>query len=171
MNNSYDYAEPCDDLDGDGRCGDDEPFTDVNLNGTWDQAEYYTDLNDNNKFDNEYVNILPYRHLHMARVDVETEVYNISIGMNINLNSGIARADWFLENVFGSSSSLAEVPGMGKYLYDKPYALVNLRLGYGFTNGIRASVVVKNLTNKEYASRPGYLGGPREYVLRIDYDI
>jgi outer membrane receptor protein involved in Fe transport len=125
------------------------------------EPDEYIDTNGNGVFDNEAIYLLKYRHRKSARLDVEASNKNFSIGFSFNYNSGIERIDRYIKDMFEQF-----IPGIGTYDYSKAYTIIDMQLGYELRNSSSISLMVKNLTNLEYATRPGALGAPRSITLQ-----
>ncbi len=111
--------------------------------------------------------ILLFRSRHIFRSDVEVGYKKYTVGFSANYNS-------FPENipeVF--TTALGVLDGgrgtFGKYIqeHQKGDWVLDARFGYQVNDILRLGFIVKNLTNYEYALRPGKLEGPRNYTLQM----
>ena len=112
----------------------------------------------------QYPDILKYRRLHTLRFDVETAWKGFTIGTAINYNSYMHRIDLLFE--FDLISS-----GVGKFrsIHNQGYWLWDWRLGYAFNDKQRINLVVQNVLNEEYATRPAQMGAPRSFSLKYSH--
>ena len=140
---------------------DSEHWVDQNNNDYFDEGDMFVDKNGNEVFDNEAIGLLPYRHRHSARFDIETSYNQISTGLSLEFNSGIERVDWYMENFVGNLNQ------MRKFVYNDSYILMNFRLAYNIIDQYKFTFIVNNLTNIEYAHRIGYMGSPRNFELQF----
>lgn len=106
--------------------------------------------------------ILPYRNRHMARLDIEAEYRNFGLGFSLNYNSQIQRVD----DYYVLFSSI--IKGINTYVdrYNKGALVLDGRISFNFKEKHKITFLVKNITNLEYADRPGMIGPPRSYTLQ-----
>ena len=148
---------------------DDEYWQDNNFNDYYDEGDDFLEEDDKNKdgiFNNEVINILPFRHRNSARIDLESKYKNILYGVSFDYNSGLEHIGWFMENFLGNL-----IGGNKKFKYHQPYTLINLRFSYLFYQNSTLTLNIKNAMNIEYAHRPGYMGEPRSIVLQYNYNL
>ncbi|MBR9922838.1 MAG: TonB-dependent receptor [Bacteroidetes bacterium] len=111
----------------------------------------------------EDYNILKYRRKHTYKLDVETRINKVSVGLAWIGGSEMEAIDLILEGVV--------VPGLKEYRDNNEhgYNLINARVAYNFTANRRLSLLLNNLTNEEYMVRPGLLEAPRNMSIRLDF--
>lgn len=115
----------------------------------------------NDYFSTVDYNILKYRNKHTFKSDVEATIAEkYIVGLSLNGASKMEAID----NVF---NALAGV-GVYREQNNTGYAILDLRAGYNITEQIKVGMVVKNLLNKEYASRPALLQPMRSISFRVD---
>ncbi len=108
-------------------------------------------------------NVLKYRYRNTAKFDMESKYKNFSFGVAAFYTS-------FMENidaVFETFLPLKEF----RQKNNNGDVIIGLRGAYYFTEKIKASFLVNNVTNREYASRPGKLDPPRDFTLRLDFNF
>ncbi|MCH2022273.1 MAG: TonB-dependent receptor [Saprospiraceae bacterium] len=112
---------------------------------------------------NDLNHILKYRSLHNVRIDVETELFGITIGSALNYSSFMQRIDALFD--FGL------IPGVAQFrqIHSYGYWLWDIRLGYRFNQKQRINFVVQNVMNEEYATRPAQMGAPRSFSLKYSH--
>ena len=142
---------------------DDEHWKDQNNNDYFDEGDWFKDENGNGQFDNEAIGLLPYRHRHSSRFDIETSFKEITTGLSLEFNSGIERVSWYMANIVANVVG----NGMRNFVYGNPYTLVNFRIGYNILDEYKFTFLINNLTNIEYAHRIGYMGSPRSFELQF----
>ena len=161
---------------------DDEYWQDNNFNDYYDEGDIFCteqsenegcegknyDQNNDGVYNNEVINILPFRHRNSARIDLESKYKNLLYGISIDYNSGLEHIGWFMENFLGN---LIGDGGNKKFKYHEPYTLINLRFSYSFYENSNITLNIKNAMNIEYAHRPGYMGEPRSIVLQYNYKL
>lgn len=114
--------------------------------------------------DDERRKILKYRNMHLVRADVEFEYKWASLGYSINYSSQIANYD-LIFNALGLSDYF-------KRRLDKRGDLtMDARIGAKLGSKTKVEFIVKNLTNLEYASRPGIMNSPRNYTLQVSFSL
>ena len=146
---------------------DNEHWIDQNNNDYFDEGDWFEDENGNGKFDNETIGLLPYRHRHSARFDIETSFKQFSTGLSLEFNSGIERVSWYMANVVANVVG----NGMRDFAYGNAYTLVDFRMAYNILDQYKCTLIIKNLTNVEYAHRIGYMGPPRGVELQFSTEL
>ena len=115
------------------------------------------------------VNILKYRYRHTAKFDMETSYNKFSIGLAAQYTSFMENIDAVFEllllNRDGKPAQLKEF----RQTHNSGDLLLHLRGAYAINDKIKASILVNNITNREYASRPGKLDPPRNFTFKFDY--
>lgn len=106
-------------------------------------------------------NILKYRNQHSAKLDIETQWGNFSLGLAGIYNSRIDNIDAIFEQFI--------VPDLEDWRTKEKGTLVtNARAAYRFGDNFKVSLLLDNATNEAYALRPGLLAAPRSLALRLD---
>jgi outer membrane receptor protein involved in Fe transport len=110
-------------------------------------------------------NILKYRFQHTAKIDLET-------GKNKWRVAASARYYSFMENIDAILEELV-VPGLKEYREEnnKGFTILDIRASYQITKKLKTSFLINNILNLEYSMRPGLLEAPRNFSLRLDYDM
>lgn len=111
--------------------------------------------------------LLLFRSRHIFRSDVEVAYKKYTVGFSANYNS-------FPENIPDVFNTVFTVLDKGKGTFPAYIAnhqkgdwVFDARVGYQINDIMRIGFIVKNLTNHEYALRPGKLEGPRNYTLQM----
>jgi len=111
--------------------------------------------------------ILAYRTRHLVRGDLELSYKKFSTGFTVyygsfpeNIPGLFVDALGFIDGGKGTLQKYIEDHRKGDWVYD-------LRFGYKINEKIKAGFIVKNMTNKEYAQRPGKLDPPRSFTLTL----
>lgn len=117
-------------------------------------------INANNSSSEE--NILKYRFEHTFKFDIETEIKNFSVGIAAFYNSYMRAID----NAF-----LLIVPGLDQYRKDNPngFTVINARTSYKLGEHLKFSLILNNVFNEHFATRPGLFDAPRNLTARVDY--
>lgn len=106
--------------------------------------------------------LLKYRFRHSGKADVEFGYKKISLGFSMRANSFMENMDAFFEDkVF--------FPGMKKYRaeHDNGDAVFDGRLGYQIHKTAKLSLIVNNVFNREYVSRPADMQPPRTFAMQL----
>ncbi len=108
-------------------------------------------------------NVLKYRFKHTVKVDIESTFNKFNVGVAMFRNSQMEAIDAIFENIV--------VPGLRDFRAENNngYYLFNARVGYQANEHLKFGFLVKNLTNIEYAKRPGLLEPTRLWTMRVDY--
>ena len=110
-------------------------------------------------------NILKYRFQHTFKFDLETGTERWRVGLSVLYNSNMENIDAILEELV--------VPGLKAYRAANMggFTIVDLRASYRIIPALKVSVLLKNALNKEFSYRPGLLEAPRNFTVRLDYDL
>lgn len=117
-------------------------------------------INANNSSSDD--NILKYRSRSTFKFDLETRYRRLSLGWETISGSRIEAIDAAFNLI---------VPGLNTWRQNNTggYLVHNVRSAYRFSDRIKFSVILGNLTNREYSIRPGLLEGPRNLTARLDF--
>jgi len=58
-----------------------------------------------------------------------------------------------------------------RQIHDKGSTVLDLRLAYNFPKQIRLSLLINNITNREYMGRPGDIRPPRSFQLQFRWSL
>lgn len=108
--------------------------------------------------------ILYLRSRHTVRGDIQFTYRGISLGYSLYYNSFPER----LPDIFGIFG-----PTLEKYVeeHEKGDLVMDARFAYRINERFKMSFIVKNLTNKEYSTRPGKLEPPRSYTVQFNVTL
>lgn len=141
-------------------------------------AKSESELSYNSTSSNPDSETLKYRYKHIAKLDFEVSRSKWKIGAHLHYNS-------FMENIdklFESGAFNAEVPDLftlvDANIYDMGIKksrerlnsgdfLANVRISYIFAKYLSAQFLIENIGNSEYQIRPGSIGAPRLFSLKI----
>lgn len=114
--------------------------------------------------------ILKYRNYHSAKADLEVHYKKISAGLSLIYTSRMINIDKAFEDLLGDGpgAGIELLPGLYEYRqnHNKGYIVFDFRISYSVSEHSKFSVVVKNVFNKEYMSRPGDIKPPRNISLQ-----
>lgn len=115
-----------------------------------------------------YDNTLKYRFNHLIKADIEATYKGISLGFSARYNSNMTNIDQvFQENILNTGTYI--LPGLANYRkeFDNGALVFDARIGYNFLDHYRVGVIVNNLLNAEYTTRPGDIQPPRSFIVQI----
>ena len=115
-------------------------------------------------------NMLKYRFNHLAKVDIQATYKKFSVGFSSRYNSYMKNIDVVFEDgVFGQELLV----GMKKYRdANQRGALVfDTRMSFDIKKEIKLNIIVNNLLNTEYVSRPGDIQAPRNFILQLQFSL
>lgn len=121
-------------------------------------------------FSDTSTNILKYRFRHMAKSDIQLGYKNFELGFSTRFNSLMINIDKVFEEPIGTQEIL---PGLKEYREKnkKGAFVVDLRIAYSIKKQYRFNFIVNNLLNAEYASRPGDIQAPRNFILQFQCNL
>jgi len=112
--------------------------------------------------ESEKRNFLKYRSKHNFKIDIESFIGPLSIGVSGNYASEIVTMDALLSN-FAQIGLYREAKPGGYFKFDG-------RIGFK-KDAIKISFLAENILNKEYTIRPGLMEAPRNISLRLDVEL
>ncbi|MBU3659115.1 MAG: TonB-dependent receptor [Flavobacteriales bacterium] len=114
--------------------------------------------------------MLKYRFNHLAKVDVQATYKKLSIGFSSRYNSYMKNIDAVFETGVLGQELLV---GMKKYRdANQRGALVfDTRMSYEIKKEIKLNLIVNNLLNAEYVSRPGDIQAPRNFIVQLQFSL
>lgn len=114
--------------------------------------------------DAEVQQLLNFRTRHLLRADIQLKYKRYSVGYSVGYVSFPERFP-DISLIFG--------PTLEQYKVDhqKGDWYMDLRFGYEVNDRFQIGLNIKNLTNHEYASRPGKLDPPRSYTLQLRMNL
>jgi iron complex outermembrane receptor protein len=122
-------------------------------------------------FSDTSTNMLKYRFKHLAKADIEATYQHWSLGFSARYNSYMRNIDRVFEDDVDPSpiSSVYILPGLKAYrqLNNHGNLVLDLRMAYTFKEQYRLSFIVNNFLNAEYATRPGDIQAPRNFIIQI----
>lgn len=121
-------------------------------------------------FSNDSTNVLKYRFKHLAKADLQLEYKGFSIGGSMRMNSFMINIDKaFEDGILGQQI----LPGLKQYRIDHNGATVvfDARIGYSYKDTYKLALIVNNVANTEYMTRPGDMQAPRCFIVQLSYQF
>lgn len=111
---------------------------------------------------------LKYRFRHMGKADLEFNFRKFSLGGSLRYNSKMENIDYiFLTPLFDQISP----PGLGigdyRLQHDRGDLVLDARAGYQLNKNVKATFIVKNVTNYIYMQRPADMQAPRIFFFQL----
>ena len=141
------------------------------------------------------ISILKYRYRHLAKIDTEIKYKQFSLGNSIRYNSFMENIDWifttplingnYADNPLRDDPStwtggtgshdneIGMIPGINaaREKFKNGDFIIDIRAGYNFNEQIRLGIIINNLLNREYMSRPADMKMPRTYAMQLSMKI
>ena len=117
-------------------------------------------------------NLLKYRFKHLAKADIEVNYKNFSIGFSSRYNSYMWNIDKvFEEDLDPTANDLFVLPGLKEYRlsHQKGSLVFDARIAYTLKKKLRIGLIMNNVLNTEYVSRPADLQAPRTVIFQLQY--
>jgi outer membrane cobalamin receptor len=153
-----------------------------------DQSYTYRNSSVNDK-------VLKYRYKHIAKLDAEVVYKKISLGGSFRYNDFMQNMDWIFSTTLingnytdnplrddpstwigGTGSHDTEIgmiPGINtaREKFKGGDFIVDIRTAYQINKNIRLGVIINNLLNREYMSRPANMMPQRTYAMQLSMKI
>jgi iron complex outermembrane receptor protein len=116
--------------------------------------------------------MLKYRFKHLVKLDIQATYKKFSLGISLRYNSFMENIDlMFEEPILTDSGQQFILPGLREYRKNNSNgALVfDSRFIYHITKEMKLNLIVNNLFNAEYVSRPADLQAPRNFLIQLQY--
>ena len=123
-------------------------------------------------FSDSTSNMLKYRFKHLVKLDIQATYKKFSLGISLRYNSFMKNIDlMFEEPILTDVGQQFILPGLKEYRKNNSNgALVfDSRFIYHITKEMKLNLIVNNLFNAEYVSRPADLQAPRNFLLQLQY--
>jgi outer membrane receptor protein involved in Fe transport len=118
--------------------------------------------------------MLKYRFRHLAKGDIEVTYRHLCLGFSARYNSFMSNIDnVFLVDLDPTNNSLFVLPGLKDYRrrYNSGNLVFDARMGYKFKEQWKIALIVNNIFNTEYTSRPADIQPPRTFMVQLQTDI
>jgi len=143
-------------------------------------GEYVSDVTYENSSSDP--SVLKYRYQHIAKIDVECIYKNLSLGTSLRYNDFMRNVDAIftdrtINEGLGDQSdpnSIAPlIPGINeaRKKFNKGETIIDTRLGYKINDMFKMGVIINNLLNLEYTSRPANMMPPRTIAMQLAIKI
>jgi len=131
-----------------------------------------TNTNYRETFSDSSSNILKYRFRHLAKLDIQATYKKFSLGFSSRYNSFMENIDLAFEApILTDAGQQFILPGLREYRkkYNNGSLVFDCRFLYQITKELKINLIVNNLLNTEYVSRPGDIQAPRNFLLQLQY--
>jgi iron complex outermembrane receptor protein len=116
------------------------------------------DYNPNVAGSNKY---LYYRMRHSAKADAQTTYKGFIIGVTCVYIGHLLQLDQIAD--------LAKIQNFINYHGTNGDVIIDARFGYSFKNRITATIIAKNITDRAYTLRPGFIEAPASVNFQLTY--
>jgi outer membrane cobalamin receptor len=119
-------------------------------------------------------NILKYRYYHSVKADLELSFGRFDAGITYSYTSNMINIDKTFEQPLIAGYAGSELlPGLKEWRakHDKGYHLFDFRFAFEATETMKFSLLIKNLFNTEYMTRPGFIEAPRNVALQYSINF
>jgi iron complex outermembrane receptor protein len=126
------------------------------------------------QFSDSNSNMLKYRFKHMAKADIEVNYKTFSWGISSRYNSFMSNIDKvFLSDLDPTLNTLFVLPGLADYRerFNTGVAVFDVRMAHKFREKWKFAVIINNLFNAEYTSRPADIQPPRTFMVQLQAEI
>ena len=116
--------------------------------------------------------VLKYRYKNIAKLDAELVYEKITIGVSLRYNDFMRNVDKiFTEDFIGGDEGL--IPGINtaREQFNSGDFIIDSRIAYNLSRNLRLGLIVNNLLNREYMSRPANMKIPRTYAVQLSMKI
>jgi outer membrane receptor protein involved in Fe transport len=113
--------------------------------------------------------VLKYRYTHIAKIDLELHYKKISVGGGFRYNDFMKNID----KIFTEDFVSIIIPGINEARenFTNGDFIVDVRGGYQLNDMLRFGIVINNLLNVEYMSRPADMRPPRTFAFQCNLKI
>ena len=113
--------------------------------------------------------ILKYRHEHIVKLDMEAKHKKTTLGLSFRYNSFMKNID----AIFASDFFQNTVPGINesREILNNGDFIIDLRLIQQLNENMNISLIINNLLNREYQTRPANLMAPRMISLKLGISV
>jgi iron complex outermembrane receptor protein len=125
--------------------------------------------------------VLKYRYQHIAKIDAEIVYKKLSIGTSLRYNDFMRNIDYiFTTELINNPSSIPGLPedfdgipgiNAAREKFKEGDFIIDIRAGYQINKNIRLGVIINNLLNREYMSRPANMMPQRTFAMQLSMKI
>ena len=132
----------------------------VSLNTSQSYVETFSDSS----------NMLKYRFNHLAKCDISADFRGWSLGVSSRYSSYMRNIDALFEDGF---QGVEVLPGLKNYRLNNQQGnlVFDARFGKEIKEKYRVAMIINNILNAEYSSRPGDLQPPRNFIVQLQCDL
>ncbi len=114
--------------------------------------------------------ILKYRYNHIAKLDMELIYKKLSLGSSFRYNDFMKNIDKIFASEFFAEEIVGGIPEARENFKNGDF-IVDFRTSYQLNDVTKISLVINNLLNREYMSRPANMMPPRTIALQCNMKI
>jgi len=114
--------------------------------------------------------VLKYRYQHIAKFDLEINYNKFSLGSSFRYNDFMKNIDWIFTSIAFEQTTVTGINEAREKFKNGDF-IVDFRTSYQLNNITKISLVINNLLNREYMSRPANMMPPRTIALQCNMKI
>ena len=114
--------------------------------------------------------ILKYRYQHIAKLDMELIYKKFSLGSSFRYNDFMKNVDKIFASEFFAEEIVGGIPEAREKFKNGDF-IMDCRTSYQLNDITKISLVINNLLNREYMSRPANMMPPRTIALQCNMKI
>jgi len=113
--------------------------------------------------------VLKYRYKNIAKLDAEMVYKKITLGTSLRYNDFMQNID----RIFTTSEIAKLIPGINeaREKFKDGDLIIDIRAGYQINKNIRLGLIINNLLNREYMSRPANMMPQRTFAMQLSMKI
>ena len=117
------------------------------------------------------ISVLKYRYKNIAKIDIEIKHKKISLGYSARYNDFMKNIDYiFAQDLIESQFGIYGIND-AREKFKNGDLIMDARLGYQYNDNLRFGIIVNNILNIEYMSRPANMMPPRTYAIQLSAKI
>jgi len=114
--------------------------------------------------------VLKYRYQHIAKLDIELIYKKFSLGSSYRYNDFQKNIDWIFTSLAFEQTTVTGINEAREKFKNGDF-IVDIRTSYQLNDITKISLVINNLLNREYMSRPANMMPPRTIALQCNMKI
>ena len=116
--------------------------------------------------------VLKYRYKNIAKLDGEIVYKKYILGTSLRYNDFMQNVDKiFTEDFIGGDNGM--IPGINtaRKQFENGDFIIDGRIAYNLNDNFRLGIIVNNILNREYMSRPADMEIPRTYAFQLSMKL
>tara|TARA_B100000401_G_C52366395_1_gene512757 strand:- start:142 stop:597 length:456 start_codon:yes stop_codon:yes gene_type:complete len=114
--------------------------------------------------------ILKYRYQHIAKLDLEINYNKFSLGSSFRYNDFMRNIDWIFTSLAFEQTTVTGINEARENFKNGDF-IVDFRTSYQLNPTTKIGIVINNVFNTEYMSRPANMMPPRTVAIQCNMKI